>query len=63
MRILSLANLLKETLMRDLWTEKKKKKISCRESQKCMKKLNTKSKGKHIGEYECTLTNNDCVEQ
>lgn len=42
--------------MRDLWTEKKKKKISCRESQKRVKKLNTKSKGKHTGEYECTLT-------
>lgn len=50
-------------LMKDLWTEKKKKKISCRESQKCKKKLNTKSKGKHIDEYDCTLTNNDYIEQ
>lgn len=37
--------------------------MPCSESQKCMKKLKTESKGKHIDEYECALTNNDCIEQ
>lgn len=53
---------LKETLMRDLWSEKIiyiLKGIT--EMQEEIK--HTKSKGKHIDEYKCTSTDNDCVEQ